>query len=111
MFFPQNAESPIRFCPQNPIQISRRAKRGEPFKLAISYVVPEVGVLSSSLTVKRTTSCSDSSSFRRAGNPHVVGREGVEPSWSCNRRFLRPVRLPFRHLPTCLAPPPGFALP
>jgi len=27
------------FTPQNPIQISRRAKRGEPFKLAISYVV------------------------------------------------------------------------
>ena len=37
---PYFAKPPILFCPQNPIRISRRAKRGEPFKLAISYVVP-----------------------------------------------------------------------
>ena len=33
------SKSPIRFCPENPIQISRRAKRGEPSKLAISSMV------------------------------------------------------------------------
>ena len=34
------SKSPICFCPENPIRISRRAKRGEPKPLAISYVVP-----------------------------------------------------------------------
>src|SRR3989344_7477863 len=32
-------KSPIRFCPENSIRISRRAKRGEPSKLAISLLV------------------------------------------------------------------------
>ena len=33
------SKSPIRFCHENPIRISRRAKRGEPSKLAISFLV------------------------------------------------------------------------
>ena len=41
---PYFAKSGIRFYPQNWIQISRRAKRGEFFKLAISYVVLGEGV-------------------------------------------------------------------
>ena len=36
---PYFAKPPILFCPQNPIRISRRAKRGEPKPLAISYMV------------------------------------------------------------------------
>ncbi|TSC94637.1 MAG: hypothetical protein CEN87_358 [Parcubacteria group bacterium Licking1014_1] len=37
-------ESGISFCPENSVQFSRRAKRGEPQKLDISYLVPRVGV-------------------------------------------------------------------
>lgn len=33
------SKSPIRFRPENSIQISHRAKRGEPFKFVISFVV------------------------------------------------------------------------
>src|SRR3989338_10967798 len=33
------SKSPIRFCTENPIRISRRAKRGEPKPLAISSMV------------------------------------------------------------------------
>src|SRR3989338_10507043 len=38
------SKSPIRFCPENSIRISRRAKRGEPFKLAISSMVQRRGI-------------------------------------------------------------------
>ena len=29
--------------------------------------------------------------------PKLVAKEGVEPTRPCDRRFLRPLRLPFRH--------------
>lgn len=28
----------------------------------------------------------------------MVPREGLEPSWACAHGFLKPARLPFRHL-------------
>ena len=37
------SKSTIRFCPENPIRISRRAERGEPSKLAISFLVRREG--------------------------------------------------------------------
>ena len=36
---PYFAKPPILFCPQNPIQISRRAKRGEPKLFDFSFLV------------------------------------------------------------------------
>ena len=42
-YFPLT-KSPTDFFAQNPLQFGRRAKRGEPFKLAISFVVPRVGI-------------------------------------------------------------------
>ena len=38
------SKSPIRFCPENPIQISRRAGRGGFLWLAISLMVRERGL-------------------------------------------------------------------
>ena len=38
------SKSPIRFCPENPIRISRRAKRGGFLWLAISEMVPSRGI-------------------------------------------------------------------
>src|SRR3990167_10937039 len=38
------SKSPIHFCPENPIQISRRARQGEPKLFDFSYVVPRRGL-------------------------------------------------------------------
>src|SRR3989344_5752143 len=60
------SKSPIRFCPENPIRISRRAKRGEPFKLAISSMVPSGGFEPPILAEHGPKPCASSSSATRA---------------------------------------------
>src|SRR6267378_6370924 len=46
---------------------------------------------------------------RQDGTVPLVPRAGVEPARPCGHRFLRPTRLPFRHLGAALFPPFGEA--